>query len=61
LRELEAASLGLERDEKNTARKGDEWLRLLIAPGGSLGGARPKASVVDPDGRLWIAKFPSVR
>ena len=61
LRELEAASLALERDEKNTARKGDEWLRLLIAPGGSLGGARPKASVVDPDGRLWIAKFPSVR
>jgi serine/threonine-protein kinase HipA len=61
LRELEAASLALERDEKNTAKKGDEWLRLLIAPGGSLGGARPKASVVDPDGRLWIAKFPSVR
>jgi serine/threonine-protein kinase HipA len=61
LRELQAASLALERDETNTAKKGDEWLRLLIAPGGSLGGARPKASVVDPDGRLWIAKFPSVR
>lgn len=61
LRELEAASLALERDKKNTAKKGGEWLRLLIAPGGSLGGARPKASVVDPDGRLWIAKFPSVR
>lgn len=61
LRELEAASLALERDEKNTAKKGDEWLRMLIAPGGSLGGARPKASVVDADGRLWIAKFPSVR
>jgi len=61
LRELEVASLALERDKKNTAKKGDEWLRLLIAPGGSLGGARPKASVVNPDGRLWIAKFPSVR
>lgn len=61
LRELEAASLALERDEENTAKKGDEWLRLLIAPGGSLGGARPKASVADADGRLWIAKFPSVR
>ncbi|MGD9584076.1 MAG: type II toxin-antitoxin system HipA family toxin [Lysobacterales bacterium] len=61
LRELEAASLALERDEDNTAEAGDEWLRLLIAPGGSLGGARPKASVVDPDGHLWIAKFPSVR
>jgi serine/threonine-protein kinase HipA len=61
LRELEAASLGLERDENNTAAQGDEWLRMLIAPGGSLGGARPKASVVDPDKQLWIAKFPSVR
>lgn len=61
LRELEAASLALERDENNTAEAGDDWLRMLIAPGGSLGGARPKASVVDPDGHLWIAKFPSVR
>lgn len=61
LRELEAASQALERDEDNTSAAGDEWLRMLIAPGGSLGGARPKASVVDPDGRLWIAKFPSVR
>lgn len=35
-------------------------LALLMAPGSSLGGARPKASVVDPKGRLFIAKFPSV-
>jgi len=35
------------------------WLNLLIAPGGSLGGARPKASVIDARGELWIAKFPS--
>lgn len=61
LRELEAASLALERDEDNTAAAGDAWLRLLLAPGGSLGGARPKASVIDPNGCLWIAKFPSVR
>ncbi len=61
LRELEAASLALERDEHNTAAAGEDWLRMLIAPGGSLGGARPKASVVDPNGHLWIAKFPSVR
>lgn len=61
LRELEAASLALERDEENAAAGVDDWLRMLIAPGGSLGGARPKASVVDPDGRLWIAKFPSVK
>jgi serine/threonine-protein kinase HipA len=61
LRELEAASLALECDEDNTSVAADDWLRMLIAPGGSLGGARPKASVVDPQGQLWIAKFPSVR
>lgn len=61
LRELEAASLALERDEDNTDAAGNEWLRMLIAPGGSLGGARPKASVVDPQGQLWMAKFPSIR
>ncbi len=61
LRELEAASLALEHDEDNTSAAGDDWLRMLIAPGGSLGGARPKASVADPNGHLWIAKFPSVR
>lgn len=36
----------------------DEDLRLLLAPGSSLGGARPKASVRDRDDRLAIAKFP---
>src|SRR5262249_40696785 len=36
----------------------DDDLRLLLAPGSSLGGARPKASVIDQDGRLIIAKFP---
>jgi serine/threonine-protein kinase HipA len=61
LRALEAASLALERDRDNVASEADEWLRMLIAPGGSLGGAPPKASVVDPTGHLWIAKFPSVR
>ena len=37
----------------------DEDLRLLLAPGSSLGGARPKASVRDRAGHLTIAKFPS--
>ena len=37
----------------------DEDLRLLLAPGSSLGGARPKASVIDSHGKLCIAKFPS--
>ena len=61
LRALEAASIAIERDTHNDAPQGGDWLRMLIAPGGSLGGARPKASVVDPAGALWIAKFPSAR
>ncbi len=36
----------------------DEDLRLLLAPGSSLGGARPKAAVADSNGHLHIAKFP---
>jgi len=35
-----------------------KWLNLLTAPGSSLGGARPKASVLDKNNHLWIAKFP---
>ncbi len=35
----------------------DDDIRLLLAPGSSLGGARPKASVRDKDGTLAIAKF----
>lgn len=61
LRALEQASLALENDTDNTALDGRQWLKMLIAPGGSLGGARPKASVVDEYGQLWIAKFPSTR
>lgn len=38
----------------------DEDLQLLLAPGSSLGGARPKASVRDKDGQLAIAKFPGI-
>ena len=36
-----------------------KWLTILMSPGSSLGGARPKASVVDDADNLWIAKFPS--
>ncbi len=49
---LAAAEHVLDDDES------DEDLRLLLAPGSSLGGARPKASVRDKDGALSIAKFP---
>ncbi len=59
LRQLEHASLQLERQGVEDDPSYGRWLRMLIAPGGSLGGARPKASVRDESGRLWIAKFPS--
>jgi serine/threonine-protein kinase HipA len=59
LRELEHASLELERQDVEEDPDYGRWLRMLIAPGGSLGGARPKASVRDERNRLWIAKFPS--
>lgn len=56
LRTLEEASRNFEKEED----VGDEkWLKQLIQPGSSLGGARPKASVADEEGNLWIAKFPS--
>lgn len=61
LRELEAASRALEADANGDDPATDHWLRLLLAPGASLGGARPKATVVDLEGNLWIAKFPSVK
>ncbi len=61
LRDLEYASLQLEQDNAETESDYLKWLNILIAPGGSLGGARPKASVLDEDGHPWIAKFPSRR
>jgi serine/threonine-protein kinase HipA len=48
------ASEELERDEPTS-----EDLRLLLHGGSSLGGARPKAHVLDTEGHLAIAKFPS--
>lgn len=59
LRELEQISLRLEDDDVIKDPEYLKWLSMLIAPGASLGGARPKASIVDNDGGLWIAKFPS--
>ena len=58
LRQLEYASKQIELEEipdKEYVR----WLNMLIAPGSSLGGARPKANVLDNNNHLWIAKFPS--
>ncbi|CAN5276615.1 HipA domain-containing protein [soil metagenome] len=59
LRELEQISLRLEDDDVTEDPEYLKWLSKLIASGASLGGARPKASILDNDGGLWIAKFPS--
>ena len=56
LRKLEQASLKFEKSEDPYEEK---WLFMLLEPGSSLGGARPKATVKDTDGSLWVAKFPS--
>lgn len=57
VRELQQAVQYYEEDKDNEAM--NKWLKLLIAPGSSLGGARPKANIVDDNNELWIAKFPS--
>ncbi|WP_346237009.1 type II toxin-antitoxin system HipA family toxin [Niabella insulamsoli] len=57
IRELQHAAYSLENDEENDEVK--KWLAILIAPGSSLGGARPKANILDEEKELWIAKFPS--
>ncbi|MDA3912519.1 MAG: HipA domain-containing protein [Bacteroidales bacterium] len=57
IRELQYAANIVESDDSpDEVRK---WLAVLIAPGSSLGGARPKANIIDEKGNLWIAKFPA--
>ena len=55
--QLQQAVNIIERDEDNDILQ--QWLAQLIAPGSSLGGARPKANILDEHKQLWIAKFPS--
>jgi len=57
--ELQAVAYELTKKKQDDLDKIREWLKVLVAPGSSLGGARPKANLVDEDGSLWIAKFPS--
>ncbi len=57
LGDLQEAVKQLESDEQNDDIR--KWIAVLIAPGSSLGGARPKANIFDTQGNLWIAKFPS--
>lgn len=59
LRELMHACSEIERSESENILPQKKWLNQLIFPGTSLGGARPKASVVDDKGTLYVAKFPS--
>ncbi len=60
IRELEEISLKLEESLSENQPDYLNWINQLIAPGSSLGGARPKASVRDATNHLWIAKFPSL-
>ena len=59
IRELIAASAEIERSEEDNVLPDRKWIAQLVQPGSSLGGARPKASVVDTDKTLYVAKFPS--
>lgn len=59
LRELEYAASQVEGNADSDDPDYVKWLYMLMSPGSSLGGARPKASVTDEEGHLWIAKFPS--
>lgn len=59
VRELMYAAHEIEASEEKHLLPSKKWLAQLLHPGTSLGGARPKASVIDEDGNLTVAKFPS--
>ncbi len=59
LRALCDACHEIELAEERNELPDQRWIDQLIDPGTSLGGARPKANVVDTDGKLYVAKFPS--
>lgn len=59
IRELIAASYEIEKSEEENHLPERRWIEQLVQPGSSLGGARPKASVIDENKILHIAKFPS--
>lgn len=57
IKELQHAAHEIELNDDEVEVK--QWLDILIAPGSSLGGARPKANILDEENHPWIAKFPS--
>lgn len=59
VRELMRAAHEIELSEEEHVLPSKKWIVQLLHPGTSLGGARPKASVLDEDGSLTVAKFPS--
>lgn len=61
LRELIAASKEIEKSENTNTLPEKHWIAQLIQPGSSLGGARPKANIIDLDNKIYIAKFPSLK
>lgn len=61
IRTLVVASREFERSEEKNQMPEKKWIQQLVHPGTSLGGARPKASVMDEDGKLCVAKFPSLK
>lgn len=60
LGELARASRAIEDVDAEELPEYGRWLAMLIAPGSSLGGARPKANFLQADGSLWLAKFPAM-
>lgn len=59
VRDLIAASMEIEKSEEENLLPAKKWIAQLVQPGTSLGGARPKASVIGDDRILYVAKFPS--
>lgn len=59
VRELMHAAHEIEESEEKHQLPAKKWLLQLMRPGTSLGGARPKATVIDENGILTVAKFPS--
>ncbi len=59
--QLELACQNVEKNEELNLLPEKKWLTQLVNSGSSLGGARPKASLIDKNGVLYMAKFPSIK
>ncbi len=57
---LQQVAFELSRRQVDDLPLLQQWLKVLVAPGASLGGARPKANLTGDNDSLWIAKFPAV-